>query len=419
MGLGLSEANSLKIQKRAWHFTTDQNVQCNQERQDTITTEIKHAKELADQTVGHVEDGEYYTNFFSQNLRDNPSFAGKVDDIYKKVSKMLDENNKDYDFEITCDNKSQMCKDGFYAHMNDKKKRMNFCDSFFTPPDPRLQSHQEKLDKCDQLDLRDAQFSRSAIIIHECTHTAFAMDPDERTLDYAYGYNANYLLPRDQFDRSCAKWKTRRVLCPDANDPKKDSFCKGEKSAENADTYSFVAAGVGFSKLCKRDIPLPAPPSAKRAAQLQKRACPADDWIQWDDGPDEEESAESGTCKLDITEIWTCEHPTVNLYGRMTITSPDGTVLYNTGRGTSAPGVKIGDEQRPVIQKEGMSHGLQVIAQHTNDYIQFYYDDLAWTTGTTEGPATCKLVGDNWDTSTPVECNSGARTRQFECKYTC
>lgn len=57
--------------------------------------------------------------------------------------------------------------------------------------------------------------------------------------------------------------KPKKKLCPgekDANGVIQDSWCDASKSAENADSYSFVAAGVGFSKLCNRKIPEPEAP---------------------------------------------------------------------------------------------------------------------------------------------------------------
>ncbi|KAF2280019.1 uncharacterized protein EI97DRAFT_454956 [Westerdykella ornata] len=414
VSLGLSEASQLKT--RGWKFSGS----CDQGKQDVIKTELKHAKELVDTAAANVKDGVYYDTFFAQSLRDDPNFSTKVSNVFSKVSKMLDDANHDYDFEITCDNNTDMCKAKYYAHMGDSKKRMNFCDVFFSPSGG-IKPTQERLDKCGEITLKEAQWSRSSILVHECTHTGFAMDPEKRTLDYAYGFSANYLLPLGKWNRDCAPYKKAgKVLCPDPNDPKKEGICDAEKSAENADTYSFVAAGVGFSKLCKRAIPLPPAPSAKRA--LSRRAeCPADDAIPFDDGADEDfnGSGPVGKCGLDIEELWTCEPDTNNLYGRMTITAPDGNVLYETGGSTRSPGVPIGDQQRPTIQEEGMSKGLQVIAEHENDYIQFYYGDVAWTSGTTEGEATCKLVGDNWDTESPVQCDQGARSRRFQCQYPC
>jgi hypothetical protein len=124
-----------------------------------------------------------------------------------------------------------MCKDKYPAHMNDKKKTMNFCDHFFDTKVGILPT-QDRLDNCKFINFRAAQFLRYAVIVHECTHTAFAMDPEARTFDYGYGSNGNYLLPLGKFDRSCAAFrKEDKILCPDPNDKTKESVCDAELPA--------------------------------------------------------------------------------------------------------------------------------------------------------------------------------------------
>jgi hypothetical protein len=119
---------------------------------------------------------------------------------------------------------------------------------------------------------------------------------------------------------------------------------------------------------------------------------------------DRSQTTESGTCKLDITQIWTCEDVAKNLYARMSITDPRGKVLYTTPGPTSAPGVPINDANRFTLKEDGMSNALTVVGEHQKDYIQFHYGDVAWTSGDTQGAATCKLVGDNWSNDGPVNC---------------
>jgi lysophospholipase L1-like esterase len=56
-------------------------------------------------------------------------------------------------------------------------------------------------------------------------------------------------------DRSCTPWYLQRphiILCPDASG--KESLCDPIKSAENAESWQAVAAGVYFSSQCQRAI---------------------------------------------------------------------------------------------------------------------------------------------------------------------
>jgi hypothetical protein len=69
-------------------------------------------------------------------------------------------------------------------------------------------------------------------------------------------------------------------LCPVDGDDKTEGTCDAELSEHNADSWSFVAAGVYFSNECNKAIPTPDPPAAK----VKKRdSCPIiDDYIVWD-----------------------------------------------------------------------------------------------------------------------------------------
>ncbi|RYP11679.1 hypothetical protein DL765_007638 [Monosporascus sp. GIB2] len=122
-------------------------------------------------------------------------------------------------------------------------------------------------------------------------------------------------------------------------------------------------------------------------------------------------------CRLAVREVWTCEDVAVNLYASLQFTSAGGVVLYET-RGQ--PGVPINDGNPFHVQKEGMKHELKVVGQHTNDYVHFWYGDINWTSGTAEGEAFCKLVGDDWDKNGPRGCpNAMAIARDFDCEFPC
>jgi hypothetical protein len=76
------------------------------------------------------------------------------------------------------------------------------------------------------------------------------------------------------------------------------SICDADKSIYNVDTYSSHTAGVGFSKLCSRDIPLPPLPAipnkkSRRQENLTSPTvaaadCPKDDSVPFDDANLEE-----------------------------------------------------------------------------------------------------------------------------------
>lgn len=119
-------------------------------------------------------------------------------------------------------------------------------------------------------------------------------------------------------------------------------------------------------------------------------------------------TAASGTCKLAITEIWTCEPVEKNLYARINLTGADGKVIYTTQRSVHSPGVPINDAFPLKLKEDGMSETLTVIGEHTNDYIQFHYGSTSWTSGTNDGKASCQLNGDDWNKNGPQGCPAPA-----------
>ncbi|KAK6066218.1 esterase family protein [Seiridium cupressi] len=115
-------------------------------------------------------------------------------------------------------------------------------------------------------------------------------------------------------------------------------------------------------------------------------------------------------CKLTIEEIWTCEASDTNLYASMSLTDANGKKIYSTPGSTSSPGVPIDDPKGYSVKEDGMDTELLVVGEHTKDYIQFTYGDQSWTSSSTSGTPSCKLNGDNWDSSGP-KCPGAAQTR--------
>jgi hypothetical protein len=117
-------------------------------------------------------------------------------------------------------------------------------------------------------------------------------------------------------------------------------------------------------------------------------------------------TAPSGTCKLAIEEIWTCEPVEQNLYAEIKLTGADGKVIYTTPQPVHSPGVPISEAF--ILKEDGMSEELTVIVEHTNDCIQFNYGSTSWTSGTEDGKASCKLDGDDWNKKGPQGCPAPA-----------
>ncbi|KFY31523.1 hypothetical protein V493_01031 [Pseudogymnoascus sp. VKM F-4281 (FW-2241)] len=253
---------------------------CNSENQSSIVQELQYALEMAAETQANTQRGEYFTTFFDAESRANPDFHRNAANVYKNIGDML--KGIRYKVTVTCDITTTECtKKKFIAHMNDdnakKVGRVNLCDRFWT--DERIVSTESILSTC-QTQTRsivDAQRSRSAILLHEMTHTMIAMDYNKKTYDYAYGYTFCRQLAENRFDRSCMLQKMdgkgHKFLCPDKTTGA-ESMCDAKLSVRNADTYSFVGTGVWFSSKCDAAITLPLMPPNK-STRGRRATCPA------------------------------------------------------------------------------------------------------------------------------------------------
>lgn len=205
---------------------------------------------------------------------------------------------------------------------------MNICEKWFEDNGGFLSdSTDNTLSHCnnDAMDLRYVQRSRSGILVHEMSHTSYAMNRDSgyvtvfklnrcvyklmltvdmnSSLDVVYGYNGCTALAKGTFDRSCVPYKAQpnkksnvpppadKIICPRTeNGVVVEGPCNADLSENNADTYSFVAAGIFFSKRCNKAIPHPQPQDRPASAGGTKRqiitSCPVSDYVVWD-GDDE------------------------------------------------------------------------------------------------------------------------------------
>lgn len=170
--------------------------------------------------------------------------------------------------------------------MNPDTQVMNFCDKFFDEAEG-IKPTNSVLGQCANVHLRDAQRSRAAVIIHESSHTNFAMGGEDgsATRDYAYGFTACSKLALGTFDRSCVSYANpKKLLCESRDNPGQEGLCAPDRSTKNADTYSFVATGVWFTERCNREIPFPPPAETITDAQ-----CTLDKDYIVIDGEDEDE----------------------------------------------------------------------------------------------------------------------------------
>jgi hypothetical protein len=131
-------------------------------------------------------------------------------------------------------------------------------------------------------------------------------------------------------------------------------------------------------------------------------------------------SSSTGNCVFNITEIMNCQDDADNLSALVYLYAPDGSKIYIPESGS----YQINDNDPFTINSPYSA--LKVVGEHTHDYIQFSSGKYSWTSGTTSGPATCHMIGPNWNPSAlhsgPVSCDVDNKqwiVREFGCQYPC
>ena len=104
--------------------------------------------------------------------------------MYGRIAAMAD-GTSGYDLQVTCIEDQKNCvKRKWTAYMNDGKKTMNFCSTFFAPGTAQAngeipyQATQDLLNNCN-MNLREAQWGKASILLHELTHTGYATGSSE------------------------------------------------------------------------------------------------------------------------------------------------------------------------------------------------------------------------------------------------
>lgn len=212
--------------------------------------ELEAAQELAEHAAAGVA-GPYYEAFFAESVR-TAAFEAGVSAEFARVATLLKRNDQSGGvFSVTCDNATPKCQAGLFVESGGDT--LNFCDAYFDSD--LIESSEDTQDNCATLDIVQAQKSRSAVIVRSILKTAGGT-----AKDYSFGYSAALELAAGTFDRSTVPYANPAdVLCPSAADPSQEGVCPADASAANADSWSFVAAGIAYSVLCNRAVTLPEP----------------------------------------------------------------------------------------------------------------------------------------------------------------
>ncbi|KZZ94360.1 hypothetical protein AAL_05327 [Moelleriella libera RCEF 2490] len=82
-----------------------------------------------------------------------------------------------------------------------------------------------------------------------------------------------------------------------------------------------------------------------------------------------------------------------------TLLSQALSVTYIAPRGARSAAADLAHQRRHSAgaRKSGIDDTLTTVGEHVKDYIRFTYGSASWTLTTTNGDASCKLVGNNWN----------------------
>ena len=130
----------------------------------------------------------------------------------------------------------------------------------------------------------------------------------------------------------------------------------------------------------------------------------------------------SGTCCFHVDEWQDCNNDSKNLYANITMYDNAKNMIYETPQNYFANG-GLGE---PINSGNGatfqgpLPQAIAITGEHKNDYVQFTYGSVSWTSRTTSGPATCKNGG--WNPRDGPIC-LGSLTdpaeNQMDCCFPC
>jgi hypothetical protein len=127
---------------------------------------------MAETARDELQRWSFYKTCFLANVRADPNFAKEAADVYNRVVSMLD--GSQFGLQITCNftAKPYTGSTPDIAFMNAGRKTMNICPGFFqnSKIPAMLDKFQNPL-----ASIIDAHHTRSAVLLHEITHSKFAM----------------------------------------------------------------------------------------------------------------------------------------------------------------------------------------------------------------------------------------------------
>lgn len=125
----------------------------------------------------------------------------------------------------------------------------------------------------------------------------------------------------------------------------------------------------------------------------------------------------TGTCSFHLREWQDCADDSQNLFAIVNMVDNDKNDIGDTE--TDPPNNTLGDPintSDPYSFTSKLPLPLVIVGEHENDYVQFTYGSLSWTSRTTSGPATCSIGG--WNPTGGPVCGSRTGNTNAVCRST-
>lgn len=102
-----------------------------------------------------------------------------------------------------------------------------------------------------------------------------------------------------------------------------------------------------------------------------------------------------GTCSFHLTETQTCTGDDRNLFAIVELVDNNKADIGDTAVNDTFPIGEPINVSNPYHFSSKLPNQLTITGKHRNDYVQFSYGSVQWTSRDTPGPATCSNGG--WD----------------------
>lgn len=156
-------------------WSTEPGKTCTDDQKQVILKELEYAIEMAKAAASDLNLGNYHRMFFGEGPTTDATFLRNTVQTYTRVAEILSGNADKLQPVMTCQ-ETDGCKnknDAQVCSMNAGRKRLNFCQKFFDYP--AIKATEDLLEECSTINLRDAARSRSSALVHEATHSKYAM----------------------------------------------------------------------------------------------------------------------------------------------------------------------------------------------------------------------------------------------------